>query len=78
VDFHQENGTIISNVISDGPNGTDEDLQMTYIFEWMHPEMEAESPEANELRVKYQAMAKMGVDKSIESIRRMVKDGTIQ
>ena len=78
VDFNQENGSTISNVISDGPSGTDADLHMTYVFEWLNPEIDEDSTEVTELRARYKGMAKMGVDKSIESIRRMVKEGIIQ
>jgi len=78
VDFHQENGSTISNVISDGPSGKADDLHMTYIFEWIHEDVESGSSKADELRTKHKAMAKMAVDKSIESIRRMVVDGIIQ
>lgn len=62
-------------MISDGPAGGDEDLHMTYVFEWLHPEIEEGGAE---LRIKHKGMAKMAVDKSIDSIRRMVVDGTIQ
>lgn len=52
---------------------------MTYTFEWFHPEVEAKNTEkVNELRKKYSKMAEMAVEKSIESIRRMVVEGSIQ
>lgn len=74
VDFHQENGSTISNVISEGSEG---DLNMTYVFEWLHPQTEAGSAEAGQLHAKYKAIAKMAVEKSIESIRKMVTEGVI-
>ena len=67
---------LVTNVISDGSNGAD-DLYMTYIFEWKHPEIDAESAEVKDLLAKHRAMAKMAVDKSIESIRKFVKEGVI-
>ena len=57
---------IVTNIISDGPKGTAEDLHMTYVFEWRHPEIEADSAEAKELHTKHAGRAKMAVDKSIE------------
>jgi len=51
---------------------------MTYVFEWLHPEIEEDSTEVKELRAKHKGIAKMAVDKSIESIRRMVNEGIIQ
>lgn len=69
---------IVTNVISDGPNGTDSDRYMTYIFEWKHPGVEKESAEFKDLRNKHKEMAKMAVDKSIESIRKFVEAGVIQ
>lgn len=64
-------------MISDGSSGTDSDLHMTYIFEWKHPDLEAGSAEARDLQAKHKLMAKMAVDKSVESIRKFVKEGVI-
>jgi hypothetical protein len=50
---------------------------MTYVFEWLHPETEAGGKEASGLEEKYKNMAKMAVEKSIESIRKMVGELTI-
>lgn len=41
VDFQQEDGSRISNFVSAGPSGAAEDLYLTYVFEWRHPELEA-------------------------------------
>ena len=78
VDFRQENGSTISNVVSDGPNGTEGDLHMTYVFEWFHEEIKAGSTEEKEMRTKEKGIAKMAVDKTIESIRNMVAEKSIQ
>jgi hypothetical protein len=77
VDFYQEDRSVISNIISDGPGGTDKDLYMTYVFEWLRPKVEAGSEKEKELRAEYEKMAKMAVESSIGSIRRMVVAGEI-
>lgn len=52
---------------------------MTYSFSWRHPDVdESETEKVAELMQKNKAMSKMAVDKSIEAIRRLVKDGTIK
>ncbi|KAF2490940.1 DUF1857-domain-containing protein [Lophium mytilinum] len=78
VEFKQEDGSIIRNLISDGPSGGVEDLHMTYMFEWIFPELEEGSEEAGERYAKVKAMAKMAVEGSIDTIREMVKDGRIK
>ncbi|GAB7348044.1 hypothetical protein MBLNU459_g6080t1 [Dothideomycetes sp. NU459] len=77
VDFHQTDGSVISNIISDGPSGEATDLHMTYAFQWLHPDVEAGSAEEKELMRGHKATAKMAVDKSIEAIRRLVNEGKI-
>lgn len=77
VDFHQTDGSVISNIISDGPSGKPEDLYMTYAFQWLHPDVEAGGAKEKELMESHKAMAKMAVDKSIEAIRRLVGEGKI-
>ncbi|KAK8180390.1 hypothetical protein IWZ00DRAFT_562869 [Phyllosticta capitalensis] len=77
VDFQQTDGSTITNLISKGAGG-DDDLYLTYIFEWRHPELSADATdEIAQLRAKYDGMAKMAVEKSIESIRKMVAEGVI-
>ncbi|KAL1628037.1 hypothetical protein SLS56_006078 [Neofusicoccum ribis] len=75
VDFHQPDGSVVSNIVSEAADGA---LHMTYSFSWRRPEVAAGSAEEEALRAKYRAMARMAVGKSIESIREMVKDGRIQ
>ncbi|OCL07235.1 DUF1857-domain-containing protein [Glonium stellatum] len=77
VDFHQDDGSVIRNLISAGPDGTDESLHMTYMFEWRYPKIEEGSVEAQETHEKLKKMAKMAVDSSITTVREMVKDGRI-
>jgi hypothetical protein len=47
VDFEQENGSTISNVVSSGPDG---ELFMTYAFEWRHPGVAEGSEEAKKIQ----------------------------
>lgn len=46
IDFEQEDGSTISNIVSKGPDG---ELLMTYAFEWRHPSVAEGSEEANKL-----------------------------
>lgn len=62
-------------MVSDGPNMTDEELQMTYSFEWLHPNVEAGSEEEMKLTKQHKMRGKMSVDKTIESVRKMVEAG---
>jgi Domain of unknown function (DUF1857) len=64
-------------MLSDGPNMTDAELQMTYCFEWPHPDVEAGSDKEKELTVLHKKRGKMSVEKSIEAIRRMVAAGKL-
>lgn len=75
VDFKQEDGSNISNIVSKGPDGS---LQMTYAFEWRHPDITAGSEEETQLREKYEKLSKVAVEGSIDTIRRLVKEGEIQ
>lgn len=80
MDFFQPDGSTITNTISAGPKGAEEgDLLMTYTFEWLHPEIDAKDHEAvANMKSKHKKTAQMAVEKSIESIRKMVVDGTIK
>ncbi|KAK0610639.1 hypothetical protein B0T17DRAFT_500206 [Bombardia bombarda] len=77
VDFLQENGSKITNCVSQGASGEEADLVMTYIFEWRHPGVEEGSDKARELLEGHRETAKMAVESSIETIRRLVKEGKI-
>ncbi|GAB1316917.1 Bet v I/Major latex protein domain-containing protein [Madurella fahalii] len=73
VDFFQEDGSKIANYVTSGEGG---ELYMTYVFEWRHATVEAESEEARKLEETSKQTAKMAVESSIETIRRMVaKEG---
>lgn len=77
VDFQQSDGTTISNIISDGPSGEPNDLFLSYSFEWKHPNVEAGSAEAEQFQAKHKKTAKMAVDSTIATVRRMAKEGTL-
>ncbi|KAF3038885.1 hypothetical protein E8E11_003119 [Didymella keratinophila] len=77
VDFEQEDGTHIRNVVSDGPSGEQEDLHMTYMFEFNLPHVKGSEEQEKETK-RLKGMAKMAVEKSIDTIRDMVKDGRIK
>ncbi|KAH5053924.1 hypothetical protein HBH96_145940 [Parastagonospora nodorum] len=75
VDFEQEDGSVVKNVISDGADGA---LYMTYAFEFRFPDLREGSAEAEAQREKLKGTSKMAVEKSIETIRQMVLDGRIK
>ncbi|CAN9438264.1 unnamed protein product [Alternaria alternata] len=78
VDFEQEDGSHVRNIISDGPSGETEDLNMTYAFEWIMPNLQEGTPEADKERQRLKGMAKKAVESSIDAIREMVKDGRVK
>lgn len=80
VDFFQPDGSTISNIISEGPEGAaGGDLNMTYAFEWLHPDVEAgDAQKIERLREMHWKTASMAVEKSIEAVRRLVVAGTIK
>ncbi|KAF2677240.1 DUF1857-domain-containing protein [Lentithecium fluviatile CBS 122367] len=78
VDFQQDDGTHIRNIVSDGPSGDESDLHMTYMFEFRFPHIEANSAEAEKEKTRLKAMSKKAVESSIDVIREMVKDGRIK
>ncbi|KAH7125170.1 hypothetical protein B0J11DRAFT_486525 [Dendryphion nanum] len=81
VEFEQDDGTVIRNVISRG-SGRGEDgegeLYMTYLFEIDLVGIKEGEEEEESERVRLTAMAKKAVDSSIDVIREMVKDGRIK
>ena len=54
VDFKQEDGSTISNIVSKGP---DAELMMTYSFEWRHEKVQEGSQEEVQLRAKYEKVS---------------------
>ncbi|KAL2163846.1 hypothetical protein VTH06DRAFT_5905 [Thermothelomyces fergusii] len=70
IDFVQEDGSTIGNYVSRGPGG---ELLMTYVFEWRAPGVRPGSARARELEERYAKLAKMAVEGSIDTIRKIVK-----
>jgi hypothetical protein len=50
VDFNQDDGSTISNIVSRGPDG---ELLMTYAFEWRQDHIQEGSDEQTETRERY-------------------------
>jgi hypothetical protein len=40
VDFEQDNGSSVKNIVAAGPSGRDDDLFMTYLFAWKRDDLE--------------------------------------
>jgi len=68
---------LITNTVSDGPGLTEHDYNMTYTFEWRHPDVEKGSDEHKKLVKSYTESAKMAVHKSIEAMRKMAEAGEL-
>jgi len=77
VDFHQPNGAVITNTVSDGEALDGMDLHMTYTFEWRYPDVEEGSEEHERLRESCVRGAKMAVHSSIEAMRGMARRGEL-
>lgn len=77
VDFWQPSGALITNTVSDGPGLGENDMNMTYTFEWRHPEVEKGSDKHKELVKSYTQGAKMAVHSSIEAMRKMAQAGEL-
>jgi Domain of unknown function (DUF1857) len=77
VEIYELTGTVMTNMVSDNSNITDEELQMTYFFEWLHPDVEGGSDKEKELTKQHKMRGKMSVSKSIESMRKMVMAGNL-
>jgi hypothetical protein len=76
VEFHQKDGSRVMNIISQGAGG-EEDLYMTYSFEWLHPEAEGDEEKVKEKRKPLEEMAKKAVEGTIEVMRELAEKGTI-
>ncbi|KAF1850002.1 DUF1857-domain-containing protein [Cucurbitaria berberidis CBS 394.84] len=78
VDFEQEDGSHVRNLISNGSSGGLDDLHMTYAFEFIFPHIQEGSPEAEKELQKVKSLSKQAVESSIDAIRQMVIDGRIK
>lgn len=70
VEFQQPGGSHIANIVSKGP---DDELYLTYTFEWVHEGLDDEA--LAEKRVGEEKMAKHSVESTITAMREMVSDG---
>ncbi|KAI1499967.1 hypothetical protein F5X99DRAFT_388307 [Biscogniauxia marginata] len=77
VDFVSADGSIITNVVSVGPSGKSDDLHYTYVFEWRHPGIEANSSEAESQKEADWKTARLAVESTIETMRRLVRESAI-
>ncbi|KAI1119083.1 hypothetical protein F5Y14DRAFT_446292 [Nemania sp. NC0429] len=73
--FNQEDGSTVTNIISKGVDG---ELIMSYVFEWRHADVAEGSERASQLEQAHWKMAKLAVESSIDTIRRLVAEGKIQ
>jgi hypothetical protein len=72
-----ESGSVtVVNIVSRGAGGP-KDLQMTFTFKWIHPEIELGSKEAHEKRVSYEEMGLKTVQHTIDTIRKLAEKGSI-
>ncbi|RMZ66200.1 DUF1857 domain containing [Pyrenophora seminiperda CCB06] len=78
VEFEQEDGTCIRNIVSEGPSGEVGDLHMTYAFQFRLEGVEEGSEVAEREVERLKGMAKTAVESSIVAIREMVVDGRIK
>jgi hypothetical protein len=56
---------------------TENDLSMTYVFEWLHDDLEVGSEKWKELVEEHREGGKLAVDKSIEAMRKMAIAGEL-
>lgn len=78
VDFFRPNdNSLVSNIISDDPTGGS-NIHMTYCFILTFPNIsESDTAEIERMTKGQKNMSQMAVEKSIETIREMVKSGKI-
>lgn len=69
VEFVQPDGSKISNVVSAGAG---DELYMTYVFEWRHPDVSKE--ELRALYEKEKKMSQMAVEGTIKVLRQLVQE----
>ncbi len=77
MDFWQPNGALITNTVSDGPGLTENDLNMTYTFEWRYPNVEEGSDDHKQKSQTCREGAKTAVHSSIEAMRKMAAAGEL-
>ncbi|KAK4118945.1 DUF1857-domain-containing protein [Parathielavia appendiculata] len=68
IDFLQDDGTTIGNYVTFGEH---EEVMMTYVFQWRADAVEEGSEEHRRLEDKYRQIAKVAVEGSIQTIRKI-------
>ena len=76
VEFHQPDGSRVMNIVSQGAGG-EEDLYMTYTFEWLLPDLEGDDKALAEKRVQQQKMSQSAVEGTITIMRKLISEGKI-
>lgn len=74
VDFWQPSGALITNTVSDGPDGG---LYLTFTFEWGHENVVEGSEEHKEMAKQHLAGAAKAVHGSIEAMHQMASRGEL-
>ena len=69
--------SLAQNVIADGPGMTDQDLQLSYIFDWTYPEVEAGSAQEQQKVEEQKKTASTAILKTLEFTRAMIEKGEI-
>lgn len=69
--------SLAQNVISDGPSMTDEDLNLTYIYDWTYSEVEAGSADEQKKVEEQKNVAKTAIEMTLKSVRGMVEKGEL-
>jgi hypothetical protein len=52
-------------------------LYLSYSFEWIHPDVEEGSAEAEALQADHKNTARMAVEMTIKTIRKLVSEGKL-
>jgi hypothetical protein len=65
----------VLNIVSTGT--TENELYLTFTFEWEHEEIQHGSEEEKTKQKQYQETAPRGVQKTLDVMREMVKDGKL-
>ncbi|PKY07908.1 DUF1857-domain-containing protein [Aspergillus campestris IBT 28561] len=75
--FRQLDGSVTTNLVSNGEDLGDRGLQLTYFFEWDHPDIQEGTPAYDEAVEQKNTIGLMAVKKSIETARQLVQDSVI-
>ncbi|RDW70379.1 hypothetical protein BP5796_08776 [Coleophoma crateriformis] len=74
VNFLQEDGSMIQNIVSEGENG---EMFLTYVFEWFRDDVKAGSEEEQKMKTQYAPMARTAVHGTLDTVRKMAQDGKL-